>query len=92
MTVSWFLLLVICIMVVVLLTVNVYLLVHYSHPDDKNEAYLPKILCVSRAAGESKLLIVHLGNMLTRSQFPRRTDIWVLGGTIVYSSAPPRCG
>lgn len=47
MAVSWFLLLVICVMVVVLLAVNVYVLVHYSHPDDSNEAWLPKILVVS---------------------------------------------
>jgi len=31
-----------CIILVVLGVVGVYLLVHFSHPDDKNEAYLPK--------------------------------------------------
>jgi hypothetical protein len=45
--VSWFLLLCVSVMVVLLLAVNIYVLVHYSHPDDKNEAYLPKIMVVS---------------------------------------------
>lgn len=50
MAVSWFLLLCICVMVVILLAVNIYVLVHYSHPDDTNEAWLPKILVVSLPA------------------------------------------
>jgi len=29
---------------VILLIVGVYLLVYYQHPDDKNDAYLPKIV------------------------------------------------
>jgi hypothetical protein len=44
---SWYLLLVIGVMVVLLLAVNVYMLVHWSHPDDRNEAYFPKALVVS---------------------------------------------
>lgn len=47
MGVSWFLLLCIGVMIVVLLAINVYMLVHWSHPDDKNEAYFPKALVVS---------------------------------------------
>lgn len=46
MAVSWFLLLCVGVMVVVLLAVNIYMLVHWSHPDDKNEAYFPKALVV----------------------------------------------
>ena len=30
----------------ILLIVAVYLLVHYQHPDDKNEAYLPKFVVI----------------------------------------------
>ena len=30
----------------ILLVVAVYLLVHYQHPDDKNEAYLPKFVVI----------------------------------------------
>jgi len=44
---SWYLILVICVMVVLLFAVNVYMLVHWSHPDDRNEAYFPKALVVS---------------------------------------------
>ena len=44
--VSWFLLLCIGVVAVLLLAVNVYVLVHWSHPDDRNEAYLPKALVV----------------------------------------------
>jgi len=51
MGVSWFLLLCVGLMIVILLIVNVYMLVHWSHPDDKNEAYFPKALVV-RASRE----------------------------------------
>lgn len=51
MGVSWFLLLCIGVMIVVLLAINVYMLVHWSHPDDKNEAYFPKALVVSAIFG-----------------------------------------
>lgn len=44
--VSWFLLLCIGVVAVLLLAVNVYVLVHWSHPDDRNEAYFPKALVV----------------------------------------------
>lgn len=44
--ISWFLLLCIAVMVGLLLAVNVYMLVHWSHPDDRNEAYFPKALVV----------------------------------------------
>ena len=30
----------------ILLIVGLYLLVHYQHPDDKNEAYLPKFVVI----------------------------------------------
>lgn len=56
MAVSWFLLLCICVMVVILLAVNIYVLVHYSHPDDTNEAWLPKILVVSLPAARHTTL------------------------------------
>lgn len=49
MGVSWFLLLCIGLMIVILLIINVYMLVHWSHPDDKNEAYFPKALVVRRS-------------------------------------------
>ena len=51
--VSWFLLLCVGLMVVILLIVNVYMLVHWSHPDDKNEAYFPKALVVRAQEGVS---------------------------------------
>jgi LMBR1 domain-containing protein 1 len=30
----------------ILLIAGVYLLVYYSHPDDKNDAYLPKLVVI----------------------------------------------
>jgi len=40
---DWFLILTIIIAFVLLTIVAVYFLVHYQHPDDKNDAYLPKL-------------------------------------------------
>ena len=34
------------ILIVVILVVNVYILVYYTHPEDKNESYLAKALVV----------------------------------------------
>ncbi|GMH57178.1 hypothetical protein TrRE_jg3308, partial [Triparma retinervis] len=39
-----FLLIVAIIVVIILLAINVYLIVYFQHPDDKNESYLPKFL------------------------------------------------
>jgi hypothetical protein len=50
--VSWFLILCICVMIVVLMGVNFYLLVHYLHPDDVNEAWTPKGLLVREPSVE----------------------------------------
>ena len=35
------------ILIVVILVVNVYILVYYTHPEDKNESYLAKALVVT---------------------------------------------
>jgi len=40
---DWFLILTTCIAFVLLLVAGVYFLVHYQHPDDKNEAWFPKL-------------------------------------------------
>ena len=41
-----FLILVIVIAFVLLTVVGVYLVVKYQHPDDKNDAYIPKLVVV----------------------------------------------
>ena len=41
-----FLLIVTIIVFFILLVIGLYLLVHYQHPDDKNEAYLPKLVVI----------------------------------------------
>lgn len=43
----------------ILLIVALYLLVHYQHPDDKNEAYLPKFVVIFGfvLAGATVLLV-----------------------------------
>jgi len=40
---DWFLILSIVVAFILLTVVAVYFLVHYQHPDDKNDAYLPKL-------------------------------------------------
>ena len=42
-----FLLIVTIIIVIVMVIVNLYNLVYFQHPDDKNTAYFPKFLVVS---------------------------------------------
>jgi LMBR1 domain-containing protein 1 len=34
----------ITVLILVMLVINVYFLVHYQHPEDKNESYLAKLL------------------------------------------------
>jgi LMBR1 domain-containing protein 1 len=43
---NWFLILIACIVAVLCVAANVYLLVHYQHPDDCNQAWVPKIVVV----------------------------------------------
>jgi len=44
---------------VLLLVTSIYFLVHYQHPDDRNEAYLPKITVLLGLilAGATSLLL-----------------------------------
>jgi uncharacterized membrane protein len=49
----------------VLLVIGVYLLVYYSHPDDKNEAYMPKLVVLGGfvlAASTTLLLPLDVAN------------------------------
>lgn len=41
---NWFLVVVVCVVVPLVLAVNAYLLVHYAHPGDRNQAWLPKLV------------------------------------------------
>lgn len=43
---NWLLILVTCILAVLILLSNVYILVHYQHLDDCNQAWVPKIVVV----------------------------------------------
>ena len=43
---DWFLILATSISFVLLLVAALYLLVHYQHPDDRNEAWLPKLTVI----------------------------------------------
>ena len=43
---DWFLVAVVVVMALALLGANVYILVYFTHPDDKNTAYFPKFLIV----------------------------------------------
>ena len=43
---NWFLILVACVCAVVVVAINVYILVHFQHPEDRNQAWWPKIVVV----------------------------------------------
>jgi LMBR1 domain-containing protein 1 len=43
---SWFLILVAVVLAVMVVISNVYILVYYSHPEDKNQAWVPKGIIV----------------------------------------------
>jgi len=57
--VDWFLILAIVVCFVILTVVGVYLIVHWSHPEDKNDAYLPKLVTLGGfvIAGATVLLL-----------------------------------
>ena len=49
---NWFLILVAIIASVVLVAINVYVLIHFQHPEDRNQAWFPKLVVVrTRAPG-----------------------------------------
>ena len=51
---NWFLILVAIIASVVLVAINVYVLIHFQHPEDRNQAWFPKFVVVrTRAPGTS---------------------------------------
>lgn len=52
---NWFLILVAIIASVVLVLINVYILVHFQHPEDRNQAWFPKLVVV-RAPNRSTTL------------------------------------
>lgn len=43
---NWFLILLTVALSLVLVAVNVYILIHYQHPDDVNQAWFPKVVVV----------------------------------------------
>lgn len=43
---NWFLILIAVIIFLLCLAGNVYVLIHYQHPDDRNQAWIPKIVVV----------------------------------------------
>ena len=57
--VDWFLVLAMVISVILLIIISLYVLVHFQHPDDKNEAWLPKgtVILGFVMAGASVLLL-----------------------------------
>lgn len=44
---NWWLYLVLFVGIFILLGINIYIIVIWQHPDDKNEAYFPKFVVVS---------------------------------------------
>ena len=51
---NWFLIIVAIVCSVVVTMINVYILVHFQHPEDRNQAWFPKLVVV-RARGEATL-------------------------------------
>ena len=50
---NWFLILVAIIASVVLVLINVYILVHFQHPEDRNQAWFPKLVVVRALNGST---------------------------------------
>jgi hypothetical protein len=86
MAVSWFLLLCVCVMILVLLAVNVYMLIHYQHPDDKSEAWGPKALVVSPPDR-----LCSWGDSCSKTTV-LRADYEFVGRGISDPGTPPGCG
>ena len=58
---NWFLILVAVVMTCAVLAVNVYVIVHYQHPEDRNQAWLPKfIVLLGLTLAELSVLMVPL--------------------------------
>jgi LMBR1 domain-containing protein 1 len=51
---NWFLIIVAIVCSVVVTMINVYILVHFQHPEDRNQAWFPKLVVV-RARAEATL-------------------------------------
>lgn len=43
---NWFLILVVVVVAILVLLSMIYVLIHYSHPEDRNQAWVPKIIIV----------------------------------------------
>eukprot|EP00878_Enallax_costatus_P034766 GHUV01038605.1.p2 GENE.GHUV01038605.1~~GHUV01038605.1.p2 ORF type:complete len:120 (-),score=13.72 GHUV01038605.1:174-533(-) len=43
---NWFLIFLTVALSLILVAVNIYILIHYQHPDDANQAWFPKIVVV----------------------------------------------
>jgi LMBR1 domain-containing protein 1 len=41
---NWFLILITVIVVALVVVANIYVLIHFQHPEDKNQAWFPKII------------------------------------------------
>jgi LMBR1 domain-containing protein 1 len=54
-----FLIIVICVAIAILLTLGIYFIVYYSHPDDRNQAYFPKLVVLGAfvLAGTTVLML-----------------------------------
>ena len=79
---NWFLILVAIIASVVLVLINVYILVHFQHPEDRNQAWFPKLVVV-RAPNRSTL------NPQPRSS-PRRVPRPLSFASDLRALRPPR--
>ena len=74
---------------VLVLVVNIYILIHFQHPDDRNQAWFPKIVVVSAylpAWNESNIPC----SAPSSNSFP--AGHWTLAITIGRSHAPSRRG
>lgn len=65
---NWFLIIVAIVCTVVVTMINVYILVHFQHPEDRNQAWFPKLLVV-RAREEAFSLAVGDALPSTRPKF-----------------------
>lgn len=50
---NWFLIVVAVVSSILVTLINVYILVHFQHPEDRNQAWFPKVVVVRGGAARS---------------------------------------
>lgn len=67
---NWFLIIIVLVISIVVFLANIYIVVFYQHPDDKNQAWLPKfVVWLGLSTAIISVLMFPL-DVANRSDFP----------------------